>query len=308
MNQHNQTSVTEFILLGFKSLHSINVLLLCLFLKIYMVTITGNLMIIFLVSTSQRLSSPMYFFLSHLSLSDIFLTTNIVPNMLYVILQDGGTMYFIGCITQLYLFGVSAVTECLLLTVMSYDRYLAICNPLRYTSIMGLKLRFHLVTWSWLLGFLLTLITISLVYQLEFCGPNVIDHFFCDLAPLLELSCSDTSLVVISNFLIATPITLIPFILIFVTYVCIFLSIIRISSNTGRQKAFSTCSSHLIVVCLFYGTLITLYVVPSKGHSMNANKVLSLLYTVITPLFNPFIYSLRNQEIRGALVVFVAKK
>ncbi|KAM4749313.1 olfactory receptor 5A2-like [Rhinophrynus dorsalis] len=261
-----------------------------------------------LVSTSYRLQSPMFFFLSQLSFSDILLTTNIAPYMLYVIMSGGGTLSITGCITQYFFYGASATTECLLLTAMSYDRYLAICNPLRYVVIMDLKLCLYLVVCSWSLSFILTLIPIFFFYKLQFCGPNVIDHFFCDLGPLLELSCSDTSIVKSEVFVISTLLTIVPFFFITLTYVYIFQTIMRISSITGRQKAFSTCSSHLTVVGTYYGALFAMYVVPSKGYSLNINKFVSLMYTVVTPLFNPIIYSLRNQEIKIAIGRYIGTK
>ncbi|XP_075433846.1 olfactory receptor 1468-like [Ascaphus truei] len=243
----------------------------------------------------------MYFFLSNLSLSDIVLITNIVPQMLQVILEEGATIPFTNCITQFVFSSASAGAECFLLTVMSYDRYLAICNPLHYSSIMGAKLCYTLVTLCWLIEFTLILIMAWMVCELRLCGPNVIDHFFCELGPLLELSCSDTSIVEIVAFVLSIPVILFPFVLILLTYVYISLTILRIPSTTGKQKAFSTCSSHLAVVCMYYGTLIAKYMVPSSGRLRGLSKVLSLLYTVVTPLFNPIIYSLRNQEIRAAL-------
>ncbi|KAM4807854.1 olfactory receptor 6F1-like [Rhinophrynus dorsalis] len=301
MNRENQTMETDFFLLGFPNLHKYKMFLFVLFLLIYIMTLAANFIIIVLVATSRHLKSPMYFFLSHLSLSDIFLTTNISPNMLHIILGEGGSITFAGCIIQFYLLGCSGIAECLLLTVMSYDRYMAICNPLHYTSVMHLSFCCHLVTFCWLLGSGLMLITATLVSKLQFCGSMKIDYFFCDFAPLIELSCSDTSIVEIENILLAVPVTLFPFGFIIVTYVCIFLTILRISSGTERQKAFSTCSSHLIVVCMYYGTLVTIYVNPYRGNSLDINKILSLLYTVATPFFNPIIYSLRNKEIRTVL-------
>ncbi|XP_075434341.1 olfactory receptor 11L1-like [Ascaphus truei] len=297
MPGNNHTIVTEFLLLGFQNLHSFKILLFTLFLVIYVMTLSGNLLIIALVSTSHQLHSPMYFFLAHLSLSDILHTTVIVPNMLRLIWGEGGTMSVAGCICQLYFFSCSGGTECFLLTAMSYDRYLAICHPLRYTTIMNLKLRLLLVIWSWLLGLAVTTILVLPISQLQFCDLNVIDHFFCDFAPLVKHSCSDTSFIEIEIFVLSIPVFLLPFTFILVTYVCISLTILRIPSTTGRKKAFSTCSSHLTVVCTYYGTLITIYAIPSRGHSFNINKFLSLLYTVVTPFFNPIIYSLRNQEI-----------
>ncbi|XP_075434300.1 olfactory receptor 5G29-like [Ascaphus truei] len=243
----------------------------------------------------------MYFFLGHLSLCDILFITNIVPYMLHAMMEEGSRLSVSRCIAQFHILGFSASTECFLLTVMSYDRYLAICNPLRYTTIMDQRLCLHLVSCAWLIALMLAITTFLFICKLQFCGPNVIDHFFCDLGPLLELSCTDTSTVKLQILVCSISIVVFPFVFITVSYVSIFLTIIRISSTTGRQKAFSTCSSHLASVCTYYGTLFVVYVVPSGGHSLSINKTLSLLYTVVTPLFNPIIYSLRNHDIRGAL-------
>ncbi|XP_075433901.1 olfactory receptor 11L1-like [Ascaphus truei] len=307
MHVNNQTRVMEFLLLGFQNLHNLKILLFILFLVIYVTSLTGNVVIITLVSTQHRLHSPMFFFLGHLSSTEILSTTNIIPQMLYVILAEGGTLSFTACMSQFYIFSALTNAECFLLAVMSYDRFLAICDPLHYTSIMDLRLRLHLVFWSWLSGLMITLIIVILVSKLQFCGPNVINHFFCDLAPILELSCSDTSMVEIQAFLFSIPVILFPFVFITVTYIGITITILRISTTTSRQKAFSTCSSHLAVVCTYYGTLITVYLVPSRGLSLNVNKVLSLLYIVVTPLLNPIIYSLRNQEIKATLGKYLYK-
>lgn len=298
MSWKNESSATEFWLLGFQNFPNLKIPLFILFLAIYVSILSGNLLIIALVLVSINLNTPMYFFLSNLSSSDIILTTVVFPTILSVLLKNGESITFSGCITQLYLFGSSAITECFLLTVMSYDRYLAICNPLHYLLIMDQKLQVLLVAWSWVFAFLLTMITVSQMCQLQFCGPNVIDHFFCDPTPLLELSCSDTSVIELENLILGIPVTLFPLGFITVTYAYILITILKITSSTGRKKAFSTCSSHLAVVCIYYGTLIMLYVIPSKGLSVNLTKVQSLLYTVVTPLFNPIIYSLRNHEIQ----------
>ncbi|XP_040182606.1 olfactory receptor 1-like [Rana temporaria] len=298
MSRKNQTGVTEFLLLGFGSLSGFRVILFVLCLLVYVMTLLGNITIIILILTSQLLHSPMYFFLCHLSFSDMVLTSDIVPNLLHIILEEGRTMPFIECITQFQLFGASTGTECLLLTVMSYDRYLAICDPLSYLPVMGTKLKQHLVIWSWVLSFAITLTIALLMSNLHFCGPNIIDHFFCDYVPILRLSCSDTRLLQIVDLVLTAPVTLLPFILIIISYICISIVIVKIPNGTGRQKAFSTCSSHLTVVCIFYLSLISIYLIPSSGNSVTALKVLSLLYTVITPFLNPLIYSLRNQEIK----------
>ncbi|KAM8972641.1 olfactory receptor 6B1-like [Pelodytes ibericus] len=189
---------------------------------------------------------------------------------------------------------------------MSYDRYLAICHPLSYITVMNLSLCLQLVIWTWILAFMLLLLIVFLLFNLEFCGPNIIDHYFCDLAPILKLSCTDPTFVELADFIIGIPFVVVPFFFILSTYILIFITIFRISSTIAKQKAFSTCSSHLNVVSTYYGTLITIYMMPSKGQSFNVNKVISLLYTIGTPFFNPIIYSLRNLEIRKALMRYAS--
>ncbi|XP_066442044.1 olfactory receptor 11L1-like [Eleutherodactylus coqui] len=297
----NQTRVTEFILLGFGNLHSFRIVFFILFLIIYLSTVLGNLLIILLVSTNVQLQSPMYYFLCHLSFCDLVISTNIVPNLLGTVLSRGKKITFIDCITQLYFYSGIIIAECFLLSVMSYDRYLAICNPLRYSSIMDLKCQIFLSLWPWLLGSVLNLSAIFHISNFNFCNDNTIDHFYCDLLPLQQLSCSDTTLVELEAFLYSMPLFILPCGFIIITYVYIFHTIVKIPSTTGKQKAFSTCSSHLIVVGTFYGTLITKYMIPSKEHSLLINKIISLLHTVFTPLFNPVIYSLRNKDIKTTL-------
>ncbi|XP_063785680.1 olfactory receptor 6F1-like [Pseudophryne corroboree] len=298
----NYTAVHEFLLLGFPQIKGYNAIILFLMiLIIYILTLMINSMIIVLVSTRPQLHSPMYFFLQQLSCSEIVFLTVVVPNMLRVIWLEGATISITGCITQTYIYCATGCTECHLLAVMSYDRYLAICHPLRYTTIMTNKLQQSLVIYCWAFGFLLTQITLNFLCQLEFCGPNVIDHFFCDSGPFVELTCSHTDALQLAFFIVAVPIMVIPFIFIFTSYICVFITILGISSTTGRKKTFSTCSTHLSVVTMYYGTLITIYLVPASGRSLTVNKFISLLYIVITPLFNPFIYSLRSKEMRAII-------
>ncbi|XP_053330330.1 olfactory receptor 6B2-like [Spea bombifrons] len=300
----NETIIKEIVILGFPQLHDFKLPFFLMFLILYVLTMTGNIMIVTLVTFSPNLNHPMFFFLGQLSMTDIVITS-IVPNMLSVLLKGQVTITLSACEAQLQFFGFSACTECLLLAVMSYDRYLAICRPLHYTSIMSVKLQLQLAGFCWFWGFAVSFITVILATQLDFCGPNIIDHFFCDMLPVLRLSCSDISMIQFEITLLGTPITVFPLLLIFITYVCICIAILNIPSTSGRQKTISTCSSHLTVVIIFYGTLVTLYVVPSHGQLLNANKVISLVYTVVTPLCNPIIYSIRNKEIRIAFNKYV---
>ncbi|XP_077118514.1 olfactory receptor 1500-like [Ranitomeya variabilis] len=300
-NEKNKTFVTEFLLLGFQVSHGKRLFLFCLFLLVYFMIICGNLLIITLVSTSKNLHTPMYFFISQLSISDILLPSDIVPNLLHILLNNGGSMTFVDCITQCYFFGALETFECLLLAVMSYDRYVAICNPLRYTSIMTSGHCMMLTIFCFLFGLSLIFIYTITIANLSFCGANIIDHLFCDFVPLIDLSCSETFAIHLEIYLLGTPSVFIPVTIIVVSYTYIVVTVFRIPSSTGRQKAFSTCSSHLTVVSIFYGTLFSIYVVPSKGLTLTVSKILSLLYTVFTPFINPIIYSLRNEDIKKAI-------
>ncbi|XP_069819189.1 olfactory receptor 10A7-like [Dendropsophus ebraccatus] len=297
----NMTAVTEFILLGFQVSQNIRILMFSLLIVIYWFTMFMNLLIITLVSTSKILHTPMYFFISQLSICDLLLTTDIVPNMLHILLYNRGAITFIGCMTQFYLFVASEASECLLLTVMSYDRYVAISNPLHYSSIMTSTYSMILSVISWLAAFSIILCLLITIVMLDFCGPNIIDHFFCDTLPLLELSCSDSYNVQLEVSFLGILLTLVPIVIIIFSYTRIIVTTLRIPSSTGRQKAFSTCSSHLIVVSIFYGTIFSVYVVPTRGKSSTMSKILSLLYTVFTPLINPIIYSLKNNDIKKSL-------
>ncbi|XP_077118607.1 olfactory receptor 1500-like [Ranitomeya variabilis] len=295
--ENNLTTITELFLLGFQVGQSLRIFLFSFLLATYWVTICGNLLIITLVSTSKNLHTPMYFFISQLSLSDILVISDIVPKILHIQLNNGATISFAGCITQFYFLGALETVECFLLGIMSYDRYVAICNPLRYYTIMTTR---YCAIWTvilWVFGFSIVLIYIITTAKLTFCGPNIIDHVFCDILPLLELACSDTHMVHLEIYFICIPIVLVPTTVIVVTYTYIALEILRIPSSAGRHKAFSTCSSHLTVVSIFYWTMFSVYIFPSKGRTITTSKILSLLYTVLTPLINPIIYSLRNKDI-----------
>ncbi|XP_067424141.1 olfactory receptor 6F1-like [Emydura macquarii macquarii] len=299
--QGNQTSIMGFILLGFGNFHELQILLFLLFLVIYVVTMAGNTAIVVLVVADQHLHTPMYFFLGNLSCLETCYTSTILPRMLASLLSGDKTISFAGCLIQFYMFCSLLSTECCLLSAMSYDRYLAIRKPLHYAARMNSGFSLQLAVGSWLSGFAARTIPACWVSQQIYCGPNEIDHFFCEYTPLIELSCSDTSRMVLVVFLISCIFVLPPFLLTLTSYMCIISAILRIPSSTGRQKAFSTCSSHLIVVTVFYGTLIIVYMLPDRAALRDLNKVFSVFYTVLTPMVNPLIYSLRNQEVKEAL-------
>ncbi|XP_039353520.1 olfactory receptor 10A7-like [Mauremys reevesii] len=300
-------SITEFILLGFGNHPELQIFLFLLFLVIYVVTMAGNILIMVLVVTDQHLHTPMYFFLGNLSCLETCYTSTILPRMLASLLTGDRTISVTGCLIQLYFFGSLVDTECYLLAVMSYDRYLAICKPLHYGTRMNNRFCFQLAAGSWISAFLAVIIVIILMSQLIFCGPNEIDHFFCDLTPMIKLSCSDTHKMEFVTFWGSVLFTLPPFLLTMTSYVYIIIAILRIPSTTGRQKAFSICSSHLIVVTIFYGTLMIVYILPKTEKLRELNKVFSLCYTVLTPLLNPLIYSLRNKDVKLAFRKAVRK-
>ncbi|OCT94779.1 hypothetical protein XELAEV_18012469mg [Xenopus laevis] len=308
MQKENQTVISEFLLLGFSSLRRFKYLLFATFFIFYMASITGNSLVIAIVSIGQSLHSPMYFFLRQLSIAEILFTTSIVPTLLSVVLQDGNTISISGCIVQFIMFSGLTNTECSILIMMSYDRYLAICKPLHYPMIMNNTLQLKLVIGSWIAGFITTLSVVLQMCGLQFCSPNVFDHYYCDIEPLLKHSCSNVPFLEMETVVFSTPLTIFPFVFIIVTYVRILFAIFNIPTNNGRQKVFSTCSSHMAVVCMYYGSLVTIYVVPSIGNTWNIKKFLSLLYTIATPFLNPIIYSIRNQEIRAAMQKHICRK
>ncbi|KAM7145708.1 olfactory receptor 5AP2-like [Macrochelys suwanniensis] len=300
MQWKNETSITKFILLGFGNLNEVQNLLFVLFLVIYILTVAGNLLMVALVVADQQLHTPMYFFLGNLSFLETCYTSVISPRLMAGFLIEDRTISFRDCIAQLFLFGALASIECFLLAVMAYDRYLAICNPLSYKVMMNLRVCLLLVSASWITGFSASALVVGMVPQLNFCGPNEINNFFCDMEELLKLSCAKTPLVEMSILGSCSLVSLVPFLFIIVSYILILSAILRIASSAGRQKAFSTCASHLLVVSLYYGTIIIMYMTPSAELSPGFHKALSVMYMVVTPMFNPIIYSLRNKEVKGA--------
>ncbi|XP_067391470.1 olfactory receptor 10A7-like [Emydura macquarii macquarii] len=303
----NQTSLTQFILLGFGTNPKLRILPFLLLLLTYAVTMAGNILIVVLVVADQHLHTPMYFFLGNLSCLETCYSSTILPRMLASFLTGDKTISVGGCIAQFYFVGFLAASECYLLAAMSYDRYLAICKPLHYATLMNGSLCLQLAAGSWISGFLAIIIIVSLMLQLTFCGPKEIDHFFCESTQIINLYCNGIFQMELVITIVAALFTLPPFALTVTSYVCIISTILRIPSTTGRQKAFSTCSSHLLVVTVFYGTLIIVYLLPRTNTLRDLNKVFSVCYTILTPMANPFIYSLRNKEVKDALRNIVNK-
>ncbi|NWH78037.1 OR6B1 protein, partial [Piaya cayana] len=297
----NQTAIDEFILLGFSYGLQVQTLLYLVFLVTYMVTITENTIIIFVVRRNLRLQKPMYYFLGNLSFLEIWYVSVTLPRLLLGSWTQSMTISFSSCMTQLYFFISLMCTECVLLAVMAYDRYLAICHPLRYPAIMTHRLCFQLSILSWAGGFSVSLVKVSFISRLTFCGPQVINHFFCDISPVLNLSCTDMSLAETVDFVLALVILLIPLLVIVFSYCCILSTILCMPSAQGRRKAFSTCTSHFTVVIIFFSATLFMYARPRRIHPFNLNKIVSVFYAVFTPALNPLIYCLRNKEVKEIL-------
>ncbi|XP_029431428.1 olfactory receptor 1052-like [Rhinatrema bivittatum] len=307
MLKSNHT-VSSFLLLGFTHDPQLQVLLFLLFLLVYSCTMLGNIGIFTIIKLDSHLQTPMYFFLSHLSFLDICYSSVISPKMLFNFLVEEKTISYTGCITQLYFYSALASTECLLLAVMAYDRYVAICNPLLYTVIMTRGLCIRLALAAYITGFAHSVIETGCIFRLSFCGPNVINHFACDFPPLFLLSCTDTSVNEVVLFTFAGSVTMTAVTIIIFSYTHIIIAILKIRSAEGRRKAFSTCASHFVCVTLFYGTILIMYLRPSSSYSQEQDKILSLFYAVVIPMLNPLIYSLRNQEIKTALRKAICRK
>nr|XP_019819146.1 PREDICTED: olfactory receptor 18-like [Bos indicus] len=308
MEKKNLTGVSEFLLLGLSDDPDLQPLLFGLFLSMYLVTVLGNLLIILAVSSDSHLHTPMYFFLSNLSLTDVSFSTTTIPKMLVNLQTHSKSITYAGCLTQLTFFSLFACLESLLLTVMAYDRLVAICHPLHYLVIMNPRFCGLLVLVSFSISLLTSLLHYWMVSQLTFCEEVEVPHFFCDPPQLFNLSCSDTFINNILIYFIGAILGGVPLSGILYSYTQIISSILRVSSSDGKYKAFSTCGSHLAVVCLFYGTGLGVYLSSAVSSSHRKGVVASVMYTVVTPMLNPFIYSLRNKDIKSALWKIIIRR
>ncbi|XP_006112375.3 olfactory receptor 10A4-like [Pelodiscus sinensis] len=297
----NQTISDGFILVGFSYLNKLQILLFLLLLVIYLVALMGNLFVILLIKLNPSLHTPMYFFLVNLSFLEICYTSSVVPQLLVHLLVEENTISLARCAAQMYVFNIMGLTECCLLAAMAYDRYVAICHPLHYTTIMSSRACAQLAGASWLTGISVEVAQTAWIFSLPFCGSHRIHHFFCDIPPVLKKACADTSKVKILGFIVSLLFIMIPFLLIILSYILIISAILRLPSEEGRRKAFSTCSSHLMVVTLFYGAALITYLVPRSSSTPESDQMISLMYTAVTPMLNPIIYTLRNKEVKGAL-------
>uniref|UniRef100_A0A8C9DJ65 G-protein coupled receptors family 1 profile domain-containing protein n=1 Tax=Prolemur simus TaxID=1328070 RepID=A0A8C9DJ65_PROSS len=310
MTRNNYTLLTEFILVGLADTLELKIILFFLFLMIYTLTALGNAGMILLIRIDSRLHTPMYFFLANLSFVDICYSSTITPKMLMLVdlLSEKKTISFAGCFLQMYFFIALATTECILFGLMAYDRYVAICNPLLYSLVMSRTVCLKMAAGAFAAGLLNSVVNTSFVSTLRFCSSNVIHHFFCDSPPLFKLSCSDTHLKesIISTF---AGVNMVGALLVILTsYSYILFSIFRMHSGEGRHRALSTCASHLTAIILFYAASIYTYLRPSSSYSLNQDKVASVFYTVVIPMLNPLIYSLRNKEVKKALWNVITRK
>ncbi|XP_026361036.2 olfactory receptor 8B3-like [Ursus arctos] len=304
----NVSLVTEFILLGLTDLSDLQLPLFCLFLIMYVVTVLGNLGLITLIGLNTHLHTPMYFFLFNLSFIDLCYSSVFTPKMLTHFTSKKNIISYRGCMTQLYFFCFFVISECYVLTSMAYDRYVAICNPLLYHVLMSPKVCSSLMLGSYLMAFSGAMAHTGCMLGLTFCDANTINHYFCDILPLLQLSCTSTYVNELVVFIVAGINVMVPSVTIFVSYGFILSSILCISSREGRSKAFSTCSSHIIAVSLFFGSGAFMYLKPSSAGSMDEGKISSVFYTNVVPAMNPLIYSLRNKDVKIALTKTLSKR
>nr|ALG94735.1 olfactory receptor 12 [Nannospalax galili]ALG94736.1 olfactory receptor 12 [Nannospalax galili]ALG94737.1 olfactory receptor 12 [Nannospalax galili]ALG94738.1 olfactory receptor 12 [Nannospalax galili]ALG94739.1 olfactory receptor 12 [Nannospalax galili] len=299
--EDNISTVTEFILLGFSDLPDLQGFLSALFTIIYIIIVIGNCLIIIVTVLDPALRKPMYFFLAHFSSLEICYVSVTVPRILFNIWTQNRSISMMSCAAQMCSFFILGTNESFLLAVMSYDRYVAICKPLHYPLVMNSTRCIHLAAGSWLSGIPIQIGQTCEIFSLHFCNSNRIDHFFCDIPPILKLGCGDTSVHELSVYLVVMVVAAIPFILVLTSYGRIIATILRLPTAKGQGKAFSTCSSHLLVVVMFYGSGAITYLRPKSTHSPGTEKLLSLFYTIVTPMFNPMIYSLRNKEVIASL-------
>ncbi|XP_045879282.1 LOW QUALITY PROTEIN: olfactory receptor 13D1-like [Meles meles] len=302
MKMGNYSSVTEFVMVGLSKHPVLQFFLFMLCLIMYVIILLGNSLLIIISILDSRLHTPMYFFLGNLSFLDICYTSSFIPPMLIIFRSETKSISFIGCALQMVVSLGLGCTECVLLAVMAYDRYVAICNPLRYPILMNKVLCVHMAAWSWIIGHLISLLQTVMTMIMPFCGNNVIDHLTCELLAVLKLVCSDITTNVIIMTMISIVILMIPLLLIFISYVFILSSILRINSAEGRKKAFSTCSAHLTVVILFYGSALFTYMKPKSKDTNTSDEIIGLFYGVVAPMLNPIIYSLRNKEVKEAMI------
>ncbi|NXG61097.1 O1019 protein, partial [Hemiprocne comata] len=301
MASKNQSVVMELIFEGLSSQPRTQTVLFIVFLVFYLFTLVGNIVVITVIRADCQLQSPMYFFLANLSFLDICYISCNVPQMLVNLLTKKRTISFSGCATQMYFSLAFGMTECFLLGAMAYDRYMAICQPLLYTTLMSRKVCIHMVLASWTSSLLSSMVINSLTLQLPFCRPDTLNHYFCEVPAVLALACADTALTELVIFIFSVLIIFIPFLLIIASYARILSTILKIHSARVQSKAFSTCGSHLMVVTLFYGTAICMYVNPKSRSPQDRDKVVAVFYTIVAPMVNPLIYSLRNKDMKAAL-------
>ena len=301
METHNGTVLSEFILMGITDCPELQAPLFGLFLIIYMISAVGNLGMVILTKVDARLQTPMYFFLRHLALTDLGYSTSVGPQMLVNFVVDQNKISYHLCATQLAFFIVFIISELFILATMSYDRYMAICHPLLYTVIMSQRVCWALVAIPYLYSTLVSLLVTVNIFNSSFCGYNIISHFYCDSLPILSLLCSNTHEIELIILVLSGFNLIFSLLIVLVSYLLILAAIVRMNSTEGRRKAFSTCGSHLTVVTVFYGTLIFMYVQPESSHSFDTDKVASIFYTLVIPMLNPLIYSLRNKDVKYAL-------
>ncbi|XP_023581553.1 olfactory receptor 10R2-like [Trichechus manatus latirostris] len=303
----NSSFVTEFLLMGFSSLGELQLVLFVVFSTLYLIILSGNFTIISVILLDRSLHTPMYFFLCVLSISETLYTIVILPKMLINLFSVLRTLSFMSCATQMFFFLGFAVTNCLLLGVMGYDRYAAICQPLHYPVLMSWRVCGQLAVTSIIGGFLISLVGTTLVFSLPFCGPNKVDHYFCDIFPVIRLACADAHINELVIFIAGVLVLLVPLIFICISYGFIVRTILRIPSAEGKRKAFSTCASHLTVVIVHYGCASSVYLRPSAKHTSGKDRLVTVTYTIITPLLNPIVYSLRNKDVQIAIRKMIGK-